>query len=129
MRSIQRQIQDIWFCQAEEVQDGIDLLKKYSKPEKHRFSVSATSGQIYGYGAGLVLNYDRYITSYERDFHPTEGTSVFIDVVPQLDENGELVLNEDGITPVTPPDYTISKILDTQRGTVARYGISKVGGT
>lgn len=48
-----------------------------------------------------------------------------IDTVPQVDALGNLVL-EDGI-PTTPPDYRLKKILDTQRGNLARYGIKKIG--
>ena len=128
MRNLERQKQDLWFCDFKEVKAGLRLKKTYSKPEKHEFSVSATSGVVFGYGAGLVASYDRYITSYERDFHPKEGTCVFVDVIPEMDEEGNLVLLEDGVSPVTAPDYTIDKILDTQKGTVARYGITKVGG-
>ena len=52
---------------------------------------------------------------------------VFVDVVPLMDKNGELITDEDGI-PLTAPDYTVCRILDTQKGKVARYGIKKVGG-
>ena len=36
------------------------------------------------------------------------------------------IVPEDGI-PTTPPDYRLKKILDTQRGNLARYGIKKIG--
>ena len=75
--------------------------------------------------AGIVPDYDRYITSFNRSFHPQEGDVFWIDTVPQVDALGNLVL-EDGI-PTTPPDYRLKKILDTQRGNLARYGIKKIG--
>ena len=145
MRNIRRQKQDLWFCIAEEVNDGIDLIKKYSKPEKHRATVSATSGYVSGYGSGFVLNYDRYITSFDRDFKPTEGMMVFVDVVPVLDSNGNLL--QDRVYEVdsegnklmdekgnyiyytdyrTPPDYMLKRIYDTKMGKIARYGLEKV---
>ena len=146
VRNIQRQVQDLWFCEVTEINVGIDLVKQYSKPEKHRFSVSATAGYVNGWGAGFVLNYDRYITSFDRDFKPKEGMMVFVDVVPELGENGELVskdvyetdiegntvLDEDGnpvvlfSEPVTAPDYMLKRIYDTKKGKVARYGLEKV---
>ena len=55
--------------------------------------------------------------------------AVWVDTVPQLDDSGSLVMAGDGITPVTPPDYTLKKILGTQKGKVFRYGISKIGGS
>lgn len=134
MRSLDRQKQAVWFTRIEEVQEGIDTIKRYSKPEKHDFTVSSTSGTPEEIAAGIVPNYDRYITSYGRDFHPQEGDGIFVDVTPELDADGNLVmLNEagevdpEGIEPKTPPDYILKKIIDTLRGTVARYGIKKEG--
>ena len=94
-------------------------------------TVSATSGTPEEIAAGIVPNYDRYVTHYKsksKPFNPVEGMGVFVDVEPELDETGNLVMEEDGYTPVTPPDYRLVKILDTKKGSVARYGISKVGG-
>lgn len=147
MRSYRRQIQELWFCEFEEELVGMNTVKIFKKPEKHLYSVSATAGYVYGWGAGLSLQYDRYITSYKGDdYIPKEGTMVFVDVVPEFDENGELkseieylrdesgeiILDEDNeptITKVlysTPPDYTVEKILNTLRGDVARFAIKKV---
>lgn len=94
-----------------------------------RFTVSATAGIPEEISAGIVPIYDRYITSFDSDFKPEEGMAVWVDKVPQLDDSGNLIMSDDGITPVTPPDYTLKKILTTQRGKVFRYGISKIGGS
>ena len=145
MRNIRRQKQNLWFCEVTEVNDGIDLVKKYSAPEKHRATVSATSGFVNGWGAGFVLNYDRYITNFDRDFKPREGMMVFVDVTPQLDSygglltervyeldsNGNKVLDENGnyiyhVEYVTAPDYMLKRIYDTGMGKIARYGLEKV---
>ena len=37
-------------------------------------------------------------------------------------------MEDDEITPVTMPDYKILKIIDTKKGNIARYGISKIKG-
>lgn len=128
MRSLVKQRQFVWFTKIEEVQDGIDTVKRYAKPEKHKMTVSATSGTPEELAAGIVPNYDRYITSYDRDFHPEEGNLIFVDVVPLLDADGNLVMADDEETPVTPPDYVLKKIVDTKMGEVARYGIKKRDG-
>lgn len=130
MRSNSRQKQKVWFSKIEEVIEGIDTVQRYSKPIMKRFTVSATAGTPEEISAGIVPIYDRYITSYDREFCKIaeEGMAVWVDKVPQLDDSGNLVMAEDGITPVTPPDYTLKKIIDTARGSVARYGIKRVGG-
>lgn len=71
-------------------------------------------------------DYDRYITNFDRSFKPQTADVFWIDCKPELNEAGELVLGEDG-EPTVPPDYRLKKILDTQRGNVARYGIKYIG--
>lgn len=134
MRSSSRLKQKIWFSKIEEVIEGIDTVQRYSKPIMKRFTVSATAGTPEEISAGIVPTYDRYITRYknsccENDIEYEEGMAVWVDKIPQIDDSGNLVMEEDGITPVTPPDYTLKKIIDTARGSVARYGIKKVGGS
>lgn len=131
MRSPSRLKQKVWFSKIEEVVEGIDTVQKYSKPIMKRFTVSATAGTPEEISAGIVPTYDRYITSYDRGFCEIaeESMAVWVDKVPQIDDSGNLVMAEDGITPVTPPDYTLKKIIDSQKSKVARYGISKIGGS
>ena len=129
MRSLSRMKQNIWHARMEETQDGIDTVLSYSKPEKLKLPVSATAGTPEEMSAGIVPTYDRYITSYDRSPDFKETDVFWIDVVPEVDDNGNLVMQEDGVTPVTPPDYILKKIIATQRGKVFRYGISKIGGS
>lgn len=129
MRSPSRLKQKIWFSKIEEVIEGIDTIQRYSKPIMKCFTVSTTAGTPEEIAAGIVPTYDRYITSFDRDFKPEEGMTVWIDNIPQLDDSGNLVMEDDGITPTTPPDYTLKKIIDSQKSKVARYGISKIGGS
>lgn len=132
MRSLSNQKQKVWFSKVEEVQDGIDTVFFYSKPELHKLTVSQTSGTPEEISAGIVPDYDRYITyhkpKYGKRMELEEGMSIWIDVEPTVDAGGNLVMEEDGITPVTPPDYTLKRIIDTKKGSVARYGIVRVGG-
>mgnify|MGYP000361964746 CR=1 FL=1 len=134
MRSPSRLKQKVWFSKVEESVEGIDTVQKYSKPIMKHFTVSSTAGTPEELAAGIVPTYDRYITRYknsccDNDTEYEEGMAVWVDKIPQIDKLGNLVMAEDSITPVTPPDYTFKKILATQRGKVFRYGISKIGGS
>ena len=131
MRSPSRLKQKVWFSKITEDSSSIDPVITYSKPIMKRFTVSATAGLPEEIAAGIVPTYDRYITSYDREFCKVaeEGMAVWVDKIPQIGDSGNLIMADDGITPVTPPDYTLKKILATQRGKVFRYGISKIGGS
>ena len=131
MRSLSRLKQFVWFSKVREIQVGIDTINQYSKLIEKKFTISPNSGTPEEISAGIVPIYDRYITSYDRSFCDIaeEGMAVWVDKVPQLDDSGNLVMKDDGVTPVTPPDYTLKKIIDTAKGSVARYGIKKVGGS
>lgn len=108
----------------------MDKVVSYSKPIMKNFTVSSTAGLPEEIAAGIVPTYDRYISSYDREFCKVaeEGMAVWVDKIPKIDDSGNLVLDEDGV-PVTPPDYVLKKIIDTAKGSVARYGIKKVGGS
>lgn len=129
MRSPSRLKQKVWFSKVREIQVGIDTINQYSKLIEKKFTISPNSGTPEEISAGIVPTYDRYITSYDRDFKPEEGMAVWVDKIPQIDDFGNLIMAEDGITPVTQPDYTLKKIIDSQKSKVARYGISKIGGS
>ena len=68
-----------------------------------------------------------YITVFDRTFQPKEGDVLWIDVVPEISIDGALILDDDN-SPTVLPDYRLKRILDTQKGQVARYGIAKIGG-
>ena len=127
MRSLQRRKQDVWLTTATKDDATIEGTVTYSKPEKHRVTVSNTSGTPHELSVGIVAEYSRYIVSYDRDFNPKEGTQVFVDRTPQLDKNKELEVDENGVA-ITKPDYVLSHIMDTSKGTIARYGLKKIAG-
>ena len=125
MRGLKRQKQTVSWSKVTEILNDINTVTKYSKPELHNFSVSATAGTPEEISSGIVPDYDRYITSFDREFRPQEGDVFWIDTVPELDYAGDLILTDS--VPTIMPDYRLKKILDTQRGNIARYGISKRG--
>lgn len=127
MRSLQRRIQDIWICDANTIDTDLQGLTRYSKPEKHRVTVSNTSGSPSEIAAGITPEYSRYFISYDRDFNPREGQVLFVDKEPQLTYNGSLATDINGV-PYTQPDYVVTHIMNTGKGTIARYGIRKIAG-
>ena len=126
MRNLVRQTQDLWFSVKTMGYNGIDECSVYTKPIKKKFSVSASATTVEQYANGIVPDYERYITSFDRTFDPIEGMQVWVDVEPELDSNGNLVLGEDG-EPTVKPDYTLRRDVDTKMGNVARYLIKKNG--
>lgn len=126
MRCLQRQTQEIWFSVKSMGYTGIDETSVYSNPEMHRFTVSATGSTPEDYAVGIVPDYDRYITSFDRSFQPIEGMQCWVDVTPEINDDGSLKMTEDG-EPTVPPDYTLRRKVDTKMGTVARYLIKKNG--
>lgn len=125
MRGLKRQKQTVYWSKVTEILNDINTVTKYSKPELRNFSVSATAGTPEEISSGIVPDYDRYITSFDREFRPQEGDVFWIDTVPELDYAGDLILTDS--VPTIMPDYRLKKILDTQRGNIARYGISRIG--
>ena len=129
MRSMLRDRQAIYFSTVTEKKVGIDTVQEYGNPIMRRLAVSSGTGQPGQVSAGLVVDYDREITSYDKTLRGVirEGDAVFVDVEPKLNEDGTLTMGDDGYTPVTPPDYRISAIFSTQKGDVDVFGIKKVG--
>ena len=129
MRSRGRDRQKIYFVAVTEKKVGIDTVQEYGKPIMKKMAVSSGTGQPGQVSAGLVVDYDREITSYDKTLRGVirEGDAVFVGVEPQVNEDGTLTMDEDGYTPVTPPDYRISAIFSTQKGDVDVFGIKKVG--
>lgn len=126
MRNLIRQTQELWFSVKAMGFSGIDEVSSYTKPEMHKFTVSATGSTPEDYAVGIVPDYDRYITSFDRSFEPIEGMQVWVDVTPERNRDGSLKLNADG-EPTVYPDYTLKRKVDTKMGTVARYLIKRNG--
>ena len=129
MRSRSRDRQKIYFVTVTEKKVGIDTVQEYGKTIMKKMAVSSGTGQPGQVSAGLVVDYDREITSYDKTLRGVirEGDAVFVDVEPQINEDGTLTMGEEGYTPVTPPDYRVSAIFSTKKGDVDVFGIKKVG--
>lgn len=127
MRSLQRRKQNIWFVHRERDDSRLEQIYVYDKPIKKYYSVSPTSGTPFESYYGVIPSYDRYIVCFEHDYIPKEGTLVYIDRVPEIDANGNLVIGED-LAPTVLPDYVVSKNARTKKGLTTRIGISKLSG-
>ena len=130
MRSPVRDRQKVWFSTITEKKVGIDTIQEYSKPVVAKLTASAGTGAPSQISAGLVVDYDRELTSYNRNLRNQieEGSVCWVDVIPEIAEDGSLVMSDDGITPIVPPDYRVDKIFSTARGRVDVFGIKKIGG-
>ena len=130
MRSRVRDRQRVWFSKITEKKVGIDTIQDYSKPIMRKLTVSAGTGAPTQISAGLVVDYDREITSYDKSLRSevTEGSVCWVDVIPEIAEDGSLILSDDEVTPTVPPDYRVDKIFSTARGEVDVLGIKKIGG-
>ena len=130
MRSPVRDRQPIYFSTITEKKVGIDTIQEYSKPIVAKLTASAGTGAPSQISAGLVVDYDRELTSYNRNLRNQieEGSVCWVDVIPEIAEDGSLVMSDDGITPIVPPDYRVDKIFSTARGRVDVFGIKKIGG-
>lgn len=130
MRSPVRDRQKVWFSTITEKKVGIDTIQEYSNPIMRKLTVSAGTGAPTQISAGLVVDYDREITLYDKSLRSEveEGSVCWVDVVPEIADDGSLVMSDDEVTPTVPPDYRISAIFSTQKGDVDVFGIKKIGG-
>ena len=130
MRSRKRDRQAIYFSIVTEKKVGVDTVQEYGKPIVAKLTASAGTGAPSQISAGLVVDYDRELTSYDKKLRGQieEGSVCWVDVIPEISEDGSLVVSDDGVTPTVPPDYRVDKIFSTARGEVDVLGIKKIGG-
>lgn len=131
MRSPVKDRQLVYFSTITEKKVGIDTIQEYSKPVITKLTVSAGTGAPSQISAGLVVDYDRELTSYDKKLRRQieEGSVCWVDVTPEIADDGSLVLSADGVTPTVPPDYRVEKIFSTARGKVDVLGIKRIGGS
>ena len=127
MRSQRRQRQWAWFASCHTQRSGVDNVIIYSDFEKHFVTISPTTGYPLGLASGFVPTYDRYITSFEKSWKPTEGTAVWADIEPELDSEGNVVIDPETGNPTILPDHVIDKLMWTKQAKMDRYGLKKLG--
>lgn len=131
MRNPVRDRQKVWFSTITEKKVGIDTVQEYSNPIMRKLTVSAGTGAPSQISAGLVVDYDREIVSYSKSLRSEveEGSVCWVDVVPEIADDGSLVMADDEVTPTVPPDYRVDKIFSTAKGNVDVFGIKRIGGS
>ena len=131
MRSPVRDRQPVYFSTITEKKVGIDTVQEYSNPIMRKLTVSAGTGAPSQISAGLVVDYDREIVSYSKSLRSEveEGSVCWVDVIPEIADDGSLVMSDDEVTPTVPPDYRVDKIFSTARGRVDVLGIKRIGGS
>lgn len=81
----------------------------YSEPIKMFGNVSAAVGSIQNRQFGESESYDKVIVLDNPETPINEHSLLWVDALPELDNDGKLVLKEDG-TETTPHDYIVKKV-------------------
>ena len=81
----------------------------YGKPVQVHGNISPAKGSVVARQFGEDDQYDRVIVLGDRDTPIDEYAVLWIDVVPDLDDSGELTVNADGEI-VTPWDYIVRRV-------------------
>lgn len=131
MRSPVKDRQLVYFSTITEKKAGIDTIQEYSKPIMSKLTASAGTGAPSQISAGLVVDYDRELVSYSKSLRSEveEGSVCWVDVTPEIADDGSLILSDDEVTPTVPPDYRVDKIFSTAKGNVDVFGIKRIGGS
>ena len=81
----------------------------YGNPVQPSGNISPAKGDVVARQFGDDDQYDKVIVTGDRDTPIDEYAVLWIDTVPELDENGALKVNADGEI-VTPWDYIVRKV-------------------
>ena len=130
MRSPIKDSQPVYFSTITEKKVGINTIQEYGKPIMAKLTASAGTGAPSQISARLVVDYDRELTSHNKSLRSEveEGSVCWVDVIPEIAEDGSLVMADDEVTPTVLPDYRVDKIFSTAKGNVDVFGIKKIGG-
>lgn len=116
MRCVFRNKQPFWYAlyagtteQYDEggYQNGTSAI--YGNPVETSANISPARGNVIARQFGDDELYDKVIVTGDRDTPIDEYAVLWIDTVPELDENGALKVNADGEI-VTPWDYIVRKV-------------------
>lgn len=127
MRNATRRKQKIWFVKRTVDDSTMSHTYVYDKPIMRRFSVSTTGNSPIEENFGILPAYVRYFVAYaNRDIADLEeGMYMYVDVIPEINDQGELVLDASG-EPTVKPDYLLHRIYQTQKGTISRIYIKNL---
>lgn len=115
-RMCYRNMQTFWYApydatveQYDEYGNQVGTSASYGNPVQTRGNISPARGSVVARQFGEDDQYDRVIILGDRDTPIDEYAVLWIDTVPELDENGALKVNANGEI-VTPWDYIVRRI-------------------
>ena len=95
--------------QYDEYGNQIGTSASYGNPVQTQGNISPARGNVVARQFGDDDQYDKTIVTGDRDTPIDEYAVLWIDTVPELDDNGALKVNADGEI-VTPWDYIVRKV-------------------
>ena len=99
---------------------------KHGNPVKSSANISAAKGETQTRQFGENVSYDKVIVIDDTSSPIDENSILWIDIVPELDNEGALALNADGEV-ITPHDYIVKKVAKSLNS--VSYAVSKVSVT
>ena len=81
----------------------------HGKPQSFSANISAAKGETESLQFGENLSYDKVIAMDNEAPNIDEYSVLWVDTVPQLEEDGTLSVNDDGEI-ITPHDYIVKKV-------------------
>lgn len=96
---------------------------QHGNPVKCSANISAAKGETQTRQFGENVSYDKVIVMDKEAPPIDEYTILWIDTVPQLNEDGSLAVNEDGEV-ITPHDYIVKKVAGSLNN--VSFAVSKV---
>lgn len=115
MRQLERERRGVWFSKYEGKTQLVDEEGRltgewgitYSKPQRVECTVSPRTGNTWGDGFGIGVDCDRTLVVPEVGLGIDETCVMWVDVRPELDSDGNAVLDDEGNFKV-PNDYTVT---------------------
>lgn len=112
MRQLERERRGVWVARYEDKVPVVNELGymtgeyavRYGKPELLTPTVSPRSGNSWGDGFGIGVDCDRTLVLDRVGVGVDEACVLWVDVRPELDEDGLIVLGDDGL-PTVQNDY------------------------
>ena len=116
MRCAYRNKQSFWYALFDATEEGRDehgyqnaAYPTYHDPVLTSGNISPAKGDVVARQFGDDDLYDKVILLGDRETQIDENTVLWIDVTPELDGNGALVLDRNG-RPVTPHNYIVRRV-------------------
>ena len=132
MRSLERDKQYIWVCRSNGKTDILDedgyktgeTIDSFSKPVRYKMGLNATIGDAHFSPYGTTQDLRREMTTCDKGLDIQIGDWVYVDIEPHLDDDGNLIVGDDGSVTLEA-DYYVTSVMKSQKGHVFRYGITR----